>query len=222
MRIITFSYSLCFLLLFIKVKLVCSSSNLNVSRDIESLLIEDSVNNNQYIALSASDENSSSDSNITTTDENPEWKVPLAQYYIGFPINGIIFGFLTTLSQEGFFSYLFEAVYFVSFIVCVHLYFGFSLSFHHLEESCCSFIPIPKISRVIFPSNEMDVTFFRWIVGPISWIFEVFSYLPPGSFSYLKRKAYFPDQSIFHLMFMVTFLFYLGVADWYKKSMMRS
>ena len=81
---------------------------------------------------------------------------------------------------------------------------------------------MPRINyhRITYPSTDMDVSFGRWVAGPFTWIFEALAYLPDEAYDHLRQQANFPKQSVMELIFMVQFLYYLGIWDLYRKNML--
>ena len=157
---------------------------------------------------------------VPGSSESRAWTVPRGQFDVGVVIYGIIFGFMTSWGQDDPISLLARSIYVMSFLVCVQVYFGFYISVQKRGGSCCliSYIPEFKYNRVEFGRNGMEVSFGRWVSGPFSWIWEVLSYLPAEYYTFLMEKAYFPNRSIIHLIFMVQLLYFFGLYDCYRSN----
>ena len=197
--------------------------------DIESPLIKDTTlqpsTSQHYSSLPDSDGSSNNNAN-ESDDEHPassgneSWKIPRAQYDVGLPIYGAIFGFLTAWESNDPISLFIRAIYVMSILVCIQVYFGFYLACQRRSGSCCSFIPEIVYTKIDFGRGPMDVSFGRWLSGPFSWIFEVFSFLPTEAYAYLEQHAYFPPRPITHLVFMVQLLYYFGMYDCYRNNIL--
>lgn len=192
--------------------LIQSASSHN--HGIESQLLTVNDQDSQYSELITND----SDEVEVVPDRS--WKVPRGQFDVGLPIYGTIFGFLTAWDEDDPISLFIRAIYVMSFVVCVQVYFGFYLSCHRRQDSCCPFIPELKYNKIDFGSTAMDVSFGRWISGPFTWISEVISFLPVEAYEYLEQNAYFPRRSVIHLIFMVQLLYYFGMWDCYRSNVM--
>jgi hypothetical protein len=196
MKILTFSYSLILLILFIQVNFISSSLISDDSCDIEYPFIDNDLSSHQCSALRDRYEYSSSDSDITALDENPAWKYQLAQYFIGS---------LANLSQESFYALVFNAAFVVSLLACVQLYYGFFVSFHRQEGSL---IPIPRIfQNIVLPVEEKD-SFIWWIIsGYFSFVFEVLFFIPIQVINYLDPEFFVVKPIPPHIMLiMVAFV----------------
>lgn len=185
--------------------------------DIENRLITDETQMGSYNQLSNTE---------TDNDESVEidrfWKIPRAQYDVGVPIYGTIFGFMTSWGQDDPISLFIRAIYIMSFLVCVQIYFGFYLGCYRNPEACCSYIPRVNYVKIPFTSGPLDVSFGRWISGPFSWITAAISFLPNDAYSYLEDNAYFPQRTIIHLIFMVQLLYFFGMYDCYRSNVMQA
>jgi hypothetical protein len=196
--------------------------------DIESPLIpvDDSNHHShsqQYRQLPNNTDNDSDRDDIdiiANIDSNQSWTIPRAQFDVGLPIYGTIFGFLTAWELNDPISLFIRAIYIMSFLVCVQVYFGFYLTCQRRENSFCSFIPEIVFSKIDFGRGPMDVSFGRWISGPFSWISEILSFLPDDAYAYLEEHAYFPPRSITHMIFMVQLLYYFGMYNCYRSNIM--
>lgn len=194
-----------------------AASSQHVSNDIENPLSSSSSSRSEY-ALLAGDEGEVQ--LAAPVAANRPWTVPRGQFDVGVPIFGTIFGFMTAWGQDDPISLLVRAMYIVSFLVCVQIYFGFYVSVHRRGGDCCLTACLPefKYNRVDFGTNPLDVSFGRWASGPFSWISEVISFLPDEAYEYLEKTAYFPNRPIVHLVFMVQLLYYFGLYDCYRSN----
>lgn len=187
------------------------TSNLVSDNDVES-------RRGNYVPLPSGDEDDS-----VLLPENRPWTVSRGQYNVGIPIFGTILAFMTSWGQNGT-TYIFvRAITVISFLVCAQVYFGFYISVHRRGGSCCliSCLPQFKYNRIVFESNEGDVSFGRWAAGPFTWINEIISYLPPDAYAFLEEKAYFPNRSIVHLIFVVQVLYFFGLYDFYRSNILK-
>lgn len=197
-------------LIFLNLFLVQTAS----VNDIESSIIQSGDQDRQYSELRGSDDINEYESVVP----DRSWKIPRAQFDVGLPIYGTIFGFLTAWDEDDPLSLVIRAIYIMSFIVCVQVYFGFYISCH--RRACCSLLPEFKYNKIDFGSNALDVSFGRWASGPFTWISEIISFLPLEAYEYLEENAYFPKRSIIHLIFMVQLLYYFGMWDCYRSNVM--
>ena len=187
-----------------------------MGNDVENPLITDS----EYAPLATNDNDD--DANNLPVAENRAWTVPRGQFDVGIPIYGTIFGFMTSMNHDNPISLMIRAIYIMSFIVCVQVYFGFYISVQKRGGANCmtSCLPEFKYNRVDFGNNGMTVSFGRWISGPFSWITQIISLLPAEAYVYLEKEAYFPDRSIVSLIFMVQLLYYFGLFDCYRSNIL--
>ena len=205
-----------FLLLFFLFALFnfTKAASSHASHDVENPL---SASSSDYLPLNNNEE----EEDDPTANNQRTWMIPRGQFDVGIPIFGTIFGFMTAWDQDDPISLVVRAIYIMSFLVCVQVYFGFYISVHRRGgDSCClmSCLPEFKYNRVDFGHNGMDVSFGRWASGPFSWISEIISFLPIEGYEYLENNAYFPKRSIVHLIFMVQLLYYFGLYDCYRSN----
>lgn len=161
-------------------------------------------------------------SNSALPDADGSWKVPRAQFDVGVPIYGTIFGFMTAWGEDDPINVFVRAIYVMSFLVCAQVYFGFNLALQRRPGAMCPNIPRIVYHKIDFPSGPLDVSFGRWASGPFSWVTAAISFLPPDAYLYLEESAYFPKRSIIHLLFMVQLLYYFGMYDCYRQNVMQS
>lgn len=216
--------SLVLILFFALISFIRAANSYN---DIESPLISDDQTNRsrsqQYSQLPTNNDsgsNSDSDDDTLVNSANQSWTIPRAQFDVGLPIYGTIFGFLTAWELNDPISLFIRAIYVMSFLVCIQVYFGFYLSCQRRPNSFCSYLPQLVYSKIDFGRGPTDVSFGRWVSGPFSWISEIFSFLPDDAYAYLEEHAYFPPRSITHLIFMVQLLYYFGMYDCYRSNIM--
>ena len=169
---------------------------------------------------SSSSDSAESDDEDNTTAPQSGWVIPRAQFDVGLPIYGTIFGFLTSFSQTDPISLFIQSIYIMSFLVCVQVYFGFYLSCHRREGWLCALLPEIRYNGIDFGAGGMNVSFGRWISGPFSWISEIISFLPEEGYEFLRKEAHFPDRAIVHLIFMVQLLYFFGLYDCYRSNIM--
>lgn len=201
--------------------IISSIKAANSHKDIESPLITNEVNplSQNYSQIPTND-NVDDDENLVNPTENQSWTIPRAQFDVGLPIYGTIFGLLTAWELDDPISLFIRAIYIMSFLVCVQVYFGFYLSCQRRQNSCCSYLPEIVCTKIDFGRGPMDVSFGRWVSGPFSWVSEIFSFLPEAAYAYLEEHAYFPPRSITHMIFMVQLLYYFGLYDCYRGNIM--
>lgn len=205
------NYKLTVLIFLLSILCLVTASSRQVSNDIENQRSAD------YAPLADNDD----DVDLVPA-ENRAWTIPRGQFDVGLPIFSTIFGFMTSFGQDDPISLLVRAIYITSFAVCVQVYFGFYVSVQRRSGSCCltSCLPEFKYNKVDFGTNPMVVSFGRWASGPLSWITEVISFLPPEAYEYLQDHAYFPNRPIIHLLFMIQLLYYFGMYDCYRSNIM--
>lgn len=205
--------------LLLAINFIETSSNVHGGdRDLENPLLSDG----RYNQLSTTGNDESSDSEDEADTSASAWKVPRAQFEVGVPIYGTIFGFMTAWGQDDPISLFIRAIYIMSFLVCAQVYFGFYLGCQRRPDACCSYLPRIVYTKLDFPAGPLDVSFGRWISGPFSWITAAISFLPEDAYVYLEKNAFFPNRPIIHLIFMVQLLYYFGMYDCYRGNIMTS
>jgi hypothetical protein len=191
------------------------------SADLESQLIPGDQNSRgQYSNLPNHSDASDSDDEVVNEDEG-SWKIPKVQLDVGVPIYGTIFGFMTAWGLDDPIDLFIRATYVMAFLVSVQIYFGFYFTCMRSASpsDSCAFIPRLGISKIDF-GNGPKVSFGRWASGPFSWISAIFGFLPPQQYAYLQEKAFFPGQPMIHLLLMVQLLYYFGLYDCYRGTIM--
>lgn len=188
--------------------------------DIESPILSNELDpqSQHYTQLRTEEDNTDDESNQVS---NQSWTIPRSQFDVGLPIYGTIFGFLTSWELNDPISLFMRAIYIMSFLACVQVYFGFYLSCQRRPESSCPYLPEIVCTKIDFGRGPTDVSFGRWASGPFSWISEIFSFLPNEAYTYLENNAYFPPRSITHMIFMVQLLYYFGMYDCYRSNIMQ-
>lgn len=209
--------ALIFILILSLATLIYGADSTN---DIESPLIVNELDprSQHYNQLQTNDD--SDDDTVTNPPEDRSWTIPNAQFAVGLPIFGTIFGFLTSFEENDPISLFMRAIYVMSFLVCVQVYFGFYLSCQRRQNSYCPLIPEIVYTEIDFGHGPMDVSFGRWISGPFTWISEIFSFLPDEAYAKLEETGYFPPRSITHMIFMVQLFYYIGIYDCYRNNIM--
>ncbi len=197
------------------------------SNEVANPLVSESENENGFSQLPQTDpdmEAGTGPTDVTEMQQEPQppavadWKISLIQFLSGVPIHGAIIALMHSWEDDDPTSLLLKALCFVTIAVCIQNYFNFHLVWR--RNGCCGALPGIQILRLKYPATDYDVSVGRWVAGPLTWITEIFTFLPPDAYKALQGQvSYFPEPALMRLVCLIQLLYCFGVYDVYRESL---